>query len=269
MALSLANISQGAAMQAPRLLVYGPHGVGKTSFGAGAPNPILVPFEEGLGKLQIPVFTPTDPASGRPMPRITSYADGISALQALHNEPHEFKTAIIDTADWLEPLVWQATCEKQGWTKGIEEQGFGKGYVAADDQWNLFLQWLDALRNNRGMQIIMLAHAEVKTFNDPTHEPYDRYTPKLHKRASALLQEWADAVLFLNYKTFVTSDRATAGFNKGQELQKRGVGTGQRVLHTEERPSHLAKNRYGLPPEMELPNAAGAYKVFLDALMKP
>ena len=95
------------------------------------------------------------------------------------------------------------------------------------------------------MQIIMLAHCDVKAYNDPSSEPYDRYTIKLHKGATAIVQEWADAVLFANYRTYVQA--TDKGFN--QKVNK-GIGTGERVLYTEERPSYYAKNRYQLPPEL-------------------
>ena len=103
------------------------------------------------------------------------------------------------------------------------------------------------------MQVILTAHTEIKSFNDPSNEPYDRYGIKLQARASALAQEWADAVLFANFKSYVA--KTDKGFKK---IVSRGVSLGERVLYTEERASHLAKNRYSMPAEIAMPKG-GAY----------
>lgn len=95
------------------------------------------------------------------------------------------------------------------------------------------------------MQVVLIAHSEVRRYDSPETDPYDRYGIKLHKGAFALWQEWADMVLFCNYKTSIHT--ADVGFNK--EI-KRGEGAGERVVYTEERPAYLAKNRWGLPPEI-------------------
>jgi hypothetical protein len=96
------------------------------------------------------------------------------------------------------------------------------------------------------MVVIKTAHAEVKRFENPETEPYDRYQIKLHRLASAKAQEHADMVLFANFKTSVTKT------DVGMKKVARGVGSGQRVIYTQERPSALAKNRHNLPPELPL-----------------
>jgi len=107
----------------------------------------------------------------------------------------------------------------------------------------------ESLRAKKGMNVILLAHTEVKRYDPPDSDPYDRYHLKLHKSASALWQEWADIVLFANYKTRI--EKTDVGFNK--EV-RRGKGTGERIIYTEERPAFLAKNRWGLPPEIYIGN---------------
>lgn len=246
MAITLDSIRRGPRLGPPRMIVYGPHGVGKTTFGAQAPSPILIPLEDGQGKIDIPTFDPH--GSGV----LKSYAEVIEALDALFTSQHDFQTALVDSLDWLEPLVWKETCARNEW-HDIESPGFGKGYVAADEVWREFFAWLAALRDQRHMSIILLSHCEVKKFNDPDNEPYDRYQIKLHHRASGIAQEWADAVLFANYKIYV--QKHDAGFKK---TIARGKGDGERVFYTEERPAHFAKNRYSLPSEMPFPQF-GAY----------
>jgi hypothetical protein len=231
----LSSITRGPALQPPRMVLYGPHGIGKTSFGAAAPGAILLPFEEGRGRLEVPAF-----------PLVKSWDDAMEALGTLYTEQHEFGTAVVDTLDWLEPIVWAETCRRNKWAD-IEEPGFGKGYVAADEVWREFFEGLLALRRDKGMSVILLAHCEIKQFTSPDSEPYDRYQIKLQKRAAALVQEWADAVFFTNFRVYTSKTK----LSKDKE-HTRGVGTGERVLYTEERPSHYAKNRYGLPHEMPL-----------------
>lgn len=231
--IDLNSITRGPRIGPPRLIVYGPHGVGKTTFGSQAPSPILLPTEDGQGVLDIPAF-----------PLLKSYDEVVAAIGVLFGEQHDYQSVLVDSLDWLEPLIWKETCKRNGWND-IEEPGYGKGYLAADDVWREFFSGLVALREEKKMTVVLIAHCEISKFADPNSEPYDRYQIKLHKRASAIAQEWADAVLFANFRMFTTS--SDIGFNK---TVTRGVGTGERVLYTEERPAHLAKNRYSLPPEL-------------------
>lgn len=235
MAISLDSISTNPTIAPPRVVVYGVHGVGKTTFAAGAPSPILLPTEEGIGNLRVSHF-----------PLLTSYGDVMEAIGALYQGEHDYSTAVIDSADWLEPLVWAETCKRHGW-KDVEAPGYGKGYLAALDAWREVLEGLNALRAERGMAVVFLAHTEIKRFDAPDTDPFDRYQIKLQARAGALLEEWADCVMFAGYKVFTT--KTDVGFNKSVT---RGVGQGERRLFTEERPAYRAKNRYSLPPELPL-----------------
>lgn len=239
MSFNLSSISTGPNITPPRLVVYGPHGLGKTTLIAEAPSPILLPTEDGKGTLSVHSF-----------PVAKSYADVCEAIGTLLNDKHEYATFGLDTIDWLEPLIWRETCARNNWAD-IEQPGYGKGYTAAADVWREFYQGLVALRDERGMQVILTAHTQVKSFNDPQNDPYDRYQIKLQDRASAITQEWADGVLFLNQKNYTS--KSDKGFKK---IVTRGISMGERVLYTEERASHLAKNRYGLPAEIGLPKGA-------------
>jgi hypothetical protein len=234
-AISLASIKRTNALSSPRILVHGVAGVGKTTFAAGARGPVFVLTEDGLGTLDVQHF-----------PLARKFEDVMEALAALYSEPHDFKTVVIDSIDWLEPLVWLRTCHDNGWPS-IEEPGYGKGYIAALGPWREYLDGLNALRNERGMTVIQIAHTEIRRFDSPEHEPYDRYQIKLHARAAALLQEHSDVVLFANYR--ISTVKADVGFNK---KVTRALGSGERVLYTAERPAFLAKNRFGLPDSLPL-----------------
>ncbi|WP_422460292.1 ATP-binding protein [Endozoicomonas sp. ALB115] len=235
MAFSLNSISRAAGFTAPRLLIYSDAGVGKTTLAAGADRPIFLCTEDGLGTLAVDAF-----------PMLTQYSQLIEALSALYHEEHDYKTVVLDSLDHLEPLIWAQTCAEHD-KNSIEDFGYGKGYVEALSHWRNLMQWLNALRNEKGMTIILIAHAEIKRFESPEVDSYDRYQIKLHKRASELVQESMDCVLFANYKTVIKKEES--GFGK---TKAKGIATGQRVLYTEARPAFVAKNRYSLPAELPM-----------------
>jgi hypothetical protein len=247
MAISLASLRKSTALQPPRILMHGVAGIGKSTFAAKADSPVFITTEDGLGKLQVPHF-----------PLATSYTDVAEALEALRTEDHDYRTVVIDSVDWLEPLIWAEACKRNNWPT-IEFPGFGKGYAEAVNIWREYIDKLNALRDEKGMAVLQIAHTDIKRFDSPEHEPYDRYVIKLQTRASALLQEHSDVVLFANYEISVT--KSDVGFNK---KVTRALGSGARVMHTEERPAFLAKNRYGLPDTLPL-----EWSAFVAAMPHP
>ncbi len=235
MAISLASLNRASAPKPPRILIHGVHGVGKTTFAAAAPDPVLILTEDGLGTLDVQHF-----------PLAKTLDEVMQALASLYAEEHRFRTLVVDSVDWLEPLVWARVCQDLK-LKSIEDAGYGKGYVAALDVWREYIEGLNALRDRKGMAIVQIAHTDIKRFDSPESEPYDRYVIKLHSKASALLQEHSDIVLFANYR--ISTVKSDVGFNK---KVTRALGSGERLIHTAERPAFLAKNRYGLPDTLEM-----------------
>jgi len=216
-------------------MVYGPHGVGKSSFAAAAEAPIFLPIEDGVGEIDCHSF-----------PLVTSYDECLEAISELYGEEHPYRTVVVDSLDWLERMIWSDVCRKRG-LGSIEDAGFGKGYVFALDQWREFLEGLDALRNERGLAIVLIAHAKIERYDNPETDSYDRFAPRLHKLASDLIQEWCDEVLFAGYR--VHTKETDEGFGR---KGAKGLGTGERVLRTSQRPAHVAKNRLDLPSELPL-----------------
>lgn len=231
----------------PRIIIYGNHGLGKTTFGSLAPNPVFIQTEDGLAGISAQRFK-----------KATTFDEVIDQLGQLYTQAHDFQTVVIDSLDHLEPLVWAKVVEenptagKGRVAQGIESYGYGKGYVMALDIWREYTDALDVLRNEKKMMIIQTAHAQVKRFENPQTDPYDRFEMKLHQRASALLQEKADIVLFAAIHTGTITNKDKMGNER-----VRAVG-GERYLYAEERPAYLAKNRFGLPAEIPF-DADGAY----------
>lgn len=230
--MTLGAVTRGRVEKPIRVLVYGTEGIGKSTFGADAPSPIFLASEDGTAHLDVARF-----------PEPQSWSDALDAVRVLATEPHDYRTLVIDTLDWLEPLCWAHVCAVAK-KPDIEAFGFGKGYVAALDEWRLLLSRLDALRERTGMHVVLLAHSVVRTFKNPDADvgDFDRYELKLNAKAGGLLKEWADAVLFAQHET---CSREVNG-------KTRGVSTGARLVHTERRAAFDAKNRYGLPESFPL-----------------
>ena len=153
---SLKDIISGQSFSPPVVLLYGPPGVGKTTFSGNAPAPIFIQTEDGAGVVGADRF-----------PLAESYDQVEEQLGLLVKEDHEFKTLVVDSLDWLESLVWAKVCEVQG-LKSIEDAGYGKGYVFAADIWRRFLNGVAALRKQRGMAVVMIAHSHIRKFDDPS-----------------------------------------------------------------------------------------------------
>ena len=243
MAFNLASIQKSTGIKAPRVLIYGSHGLGKTTFGAGAPSPIFILTEDGLGSIKSEHF-----------PLATAFQHVLDAIRSLYSEDHKFQTVVLDSLDWLDNLIWLDINAKHD----QKDLAYGKGAMIAAEYWRNVLEGLNALRDNKNMAVILIAHSEIKRFDSPEVEPYDRYQPKLQARSSALVQEWCDAVLFANFKTIVKKD--DVGFNK---TVSRGITTGERLIYTTEKPAYLAKNRFGLPESIPLEWSAFAEAIAL------
>jgi hypothetical protein len=230
-------IRTATATLPPRIVIHGSEGVGKTSLAARFPVPIFLQTEDGCPTgLTISTFGLRD-----------NFRDVLGCLAFLGTEQHDHRTLVVDSLDPLEPLIWREACTANGWAS-IEQPGYGKGYVIADNYWLDFLAGLDFLRRERGMTIVLLAHSAIERIDDPRAASYTSYQLRLHKRARGLVQDWADAILFLAPDLNVTSE--DAGFGK---KRARADGGSTRWLHCEGRPSFTAKNRYGLPPKIMIP----------------
>jgi hypothetical protein len=241
MAISLGSLNSTKNNKPPLGLLYGVHGVGKTALAAEFPDPYYLPTlgEEPPDDIEMP-----SPGTAETLEDIRD------VIGWLLTEEHDRKTFILDSIDGTESLVWAATCKRLG-LNSIEEAGFGKGYVEADTEWRDLIAGLQALRDN-GIAVLMIAHTEITRFDSPTSDPYSRYSPKLHKRANALIQEAAQFVGFLNYRH--TIKEKEVGFNK---KVGHAEGSGERQIHLEERPGFLAKSRYGTPPSITFKKGKG------------
>lgn len=234
MAISLKSLQKGKSLLPPRIVLYGPGKIGKSTWASQSPNPVFIPTEDGLSGIDTTKF-----------PVCKTYDEAKEAVLSLRDEPHEFQTAVVDSADWLETLIFKKVADLAG-KKHIGDIGYQKGYADALDYWDEYLGLLDELRAKRGMAVIVIAHHLIKKFDPPDAEGYDRYEIKLHKHSMPLLIEWSDIVAFANYK--VQTKSTGKDFSNNDKFK--ALGSGERILHLQPKPMYTAGNRFNLPESL-------------------
>lgn len=228
------NISSGKIACPLKIVVYGPEGIGKSTFAAKFPNPVFIDIEGSTKHMDV---ARTDKPS--------SWTMLMQQVRYFKEHPGMYGTLIIDTADWAEQLCATDLCARHQKT-GIEDFGYGKGYVYLFEEYGKLLNLLEEVVHS-GMNVVLTAHAKMRKFEQPDEMgAYDRWEMKLSKTIAPIVKEWADMVLFANYKTFVVN---TDG--QGTEKGKNKATGGKRVMYTAHHPCWDAKNRQGLKEELQ------------------
>lgn len=234
-----------------RAVIFGKDGLGKSTFCASAPRPVFIAIESGLDNIDA-VAVPTP----KTWAQLVTYADELS-------QDERCGTIVVDSLDWAEQLCWIHVCEQgddKGKKKNIEQFGFGKGYVAALNEWRILLASLSMARTN-GKNVLLIAHAAKKPVKNPSGEDYDAWSIKINEKAAGLIREWVDVV------GFAELDVATVE----QDGRTKGVSTGKRILRTQPAAGYESKTRYALPSKipLEWPAFAAAVKAGSYASMPP
>jgi hypothetical protein len=230
----LSLVKNGKIQSAPRLLVYGADGVGKSSFAAGAPSPLFLDFDRRTDHLDVARLSPA------------TWDETLGVMRELHAKPGEFKTLVIDTLDHMERLIHAHVCTKEG-KASLGDFAFGKGFVAAMGEWRRFVAAIDALRSV-GVETILLAHGVLLTVNTPTGDVYQKYGLKLlgtkGNNPTELLSEKCDLVGYAHFEDFVVKDKATG--------KSRAVPGGDRVLDFAHHPGYESKCGIKFPDSIPL-----------------
>lgn len=226
------NITSGKIPRPQKVVIYGPEGIGKTTFAAAFPDPVFIDTEGSTYHMDV-----------RRVDKPDSWTELVSVVNQIAKSTGLCRTLVLDTADWAEQLCVTEVCAKYQ-KKGIEDFGYGKGYTYLQEDFGRLLNALEEVVN-AGMNVVVTAHAKMRKFEQPDEMgSYDRWEMKLTKQVAPMVKEWADMVLFANYKTYVI-----ATDDKGQKHKAQG---GKRVLYTSHHPCWDAKNRHGLPDEIPL-----------------
>lgn len=228
------EITKGIIPCAKKVVIYGPEGIGKSTFASQFPDPVFIDTEGSTNSMNV-----------ARLPKPTSWQMLLDEIQYVKSHPDVCKTLIIDTIDWAESMCVQNICDKYQKT-GIEDFGYGNGYVYTKEEIGRFLNKLSEIVE-AGVNVVLTAHAQIRKFEQPDElGAYDRWELKLGKKTasqtSPLVKEWADMLLFANYKTF-----SIAVDDKGQKRKAQG---GERVMYTSHHACWDAKNRYGLPEQV-------------------
>lgn len=230
----LESIKKGPSTRPPKIMLIGQEGVGKSTAGAQMPNPIFLCGESGLVGPQFadtPSFTPD------------SWSQALAFCEELASNPSGYKTLVIDTLDWIEPMLYAHVVQaaKKNDIKHIEDFGYGKGYVIAQQEARKMLSVLDKV-NGAGLAVLILSHSQLKTVKNPEGDDYDHFESKVNTKVAGIFKEWSDAVLFARFEIYVRKE--------GMKVKAQG-GT-ERIVQTTHSAAWDAKNRYGLPEVMDL-----------------
>jgi len=222
------KIIQGKRARPRRVVFYGVHGIGKSTWAAHAPSPIFLTTEDGLDDIGVDRT-----------PMIRTLGEFNAAVSDLVTQPHDYRTVVVDSIDWLEQLIWKTVADEKN-KDSIDEISYFRGYGFALKHWAFVLSSLEHLRNERNIGVILIAHAKSMKIDPPDGESFNRYEPDLHKTVAPLIQEWADEVLFARYKV--------DAIKKGEGFNERTIAIGgERTVYTCESPAHLAKRRIAMP----------------------
>lgn len=228
------QIIRGKIPCAKKVLIYGPEGIGKSTFASHFPDPVFIGTEGSTKDMDVARFE-----------KASSWTMLMEQIRYVKMNPSVCRTLVIDTTDWAEQMCVADLCARYG-KKGVEDFGYGNGYVYAKEEFGRFLNSLEEVVE-AGINVVLTAHAQMRKFEQPDEMgSYDRWELKLGKKTSSqtapLAKEWADMVLFANYKTW-----SIAVDDKGTKRKAQG---GARVMYTSHHPCWDAKNRYGLPEEV-------------------
>ena len=223
-------ITKGKVPSAVRLSCYGPEGIGKSTFASQFPDPLFIDTEGGTKQLDVSRF-----------PTPETWRDLLEEIDAVIEEPEVCRTLVIDTIDRAEILLTNALLD-EGHVKSIEAFGYGKGYTMLSERFlKDFLNRLDRVIA-KGVNVVLVAHAQMRKFESPDDQPYDRWELKVSKKVAPIVKEWSDILLFMNYSVTVVEENG----------KPKAKGRSKRMMHANHHPTYDAKNRYGLPDDMPL-----------------
>ena len=241
------NITGGKLIRPQKVVIYGSEGIGKTTFAAAFPNPLFIDTEGGTAQMDV-----------NRLDKPSTWDGLVSLIEEVAQNPGICGSLVLDTADWAEQVCIKDLCSRYK-KSGIEEFGYGKGYTYVSEEFSRLLAACDKVIA-AGMNVVITAHAKMRKFEQPDEMgAYDRWEMKLTRQVAPLLKEWSDMLLFCNYKTFVVTP--DEGKNK--------VQGGKRVIYTSHHPCWDAKNRHGLPAEMNMDYAGIAHIFSGNGTEKP
>lgn len=239
------QIQKGKIAKPVHAVIYGTEGIGKTTIASKFPRPLIIDAEGGSFNLEVDRVTPK------------SYLEVLTVITELKQSSQGYQTLVIDTADWLEKMLTEHICITNKMAS-IETMSYGKGWVMVAELWKKLLDEVNLLSEKQNMHILFLAHSMIRHVDPPDAPGYDRYELKLSKQGNGILKEWPDLLLFATYELFKVK----------QADGKEKVGGGRRIMFASHHPTFDAKNRFGLPDQMDFDFAKIAH-LFSNQTSRP
>lgn len=254
--MNITNAKPSTNTGPTRVAIHGVEGSGKSTTSCYFPKPLIVGAENGIPRdlgFSVDTIAPS------------SWLDVFDVVGSLTKDWHDYETAVIDTVDWMEPLIHRFVCARDSKRQtemnpkgreleSIEDYGFGKGYLAAEEEFRKLIGALDIMQAKRHIHVVLLLHSAVRTFKNPSGADFDRWEPKCHARISRVVVEYAENVLF----TYFPMDASKISEDKDRHkmspdrARAKGVMTGDRMVGCQQSAMYDAKNRVRLPPEMPM-----------------
>jgi hypothetical protein len=241
------KLLDAVAQKPPRVVINGTEGWGKSSTIANIPGVgiMMAAGETGYETLLSAGLVPSVPAT-----RIRTWSECLGVLDDLIADQQGLKALGVDAIGGFERMCHEHVCNRD-FNGDWSEKGFGsyqKGYDLSVGDWLQMLARLDRLWD-AGLTIVLLSHCKIKTFKNPMGADYDRYVADVHDKTWSVTHKWAD---FVGFGTFLS---VIEGGKTGERAKKgKGIGMASRVLYTERRDSFDAKNRYGMPDMIQMPD---------------
>jgi hypothetical protein len=246
----LNKIKTGRVPRAQKVVLYAPEGFGKSTLASQFPEPLFLDVEDSTAQMEVARIGPDD------LPDLAAFESALAEI--IKAKP--CKTLVVDTIDWLEEMALRAVIKEAGNPKitGIEDFGYGKGYTILKERMTLLLNKLDRVLA-AGIHVVLLAHSKVVKFEPPDGAgPFDRYELKLSKQVAPIVKEWADMLLFGNWRTQVKErDKHESG------AQYKAVGGKERMMYCTRLAAWDAKNRHGMKDaeKWEIASIAAAFNL--------
>lgn len=236
MAFNFKDIQKGSVEMPRKIIIYGPPKLGKSTLVGSVKDGLLIPTEDRVAHIDCDKT-----------PVVHSFQEILDIFDAVLTDGKQtYKRVVIDSLDWLEPILHQYVCDKKGFSSLTDdhnkETAFQKGLkYHAVEGWKMFLHNCDVLREN-GIDVIFTAHSQTITINPPDTDSYDKSVMKIDKNSLSVIEEWADIIGFYNKKIYVSKEKS------GMKETGKAKNANERILHLSgENPAFLNGNSFGLP----------------------